>query len=271
MDWKLGAAALSGGIPLVSTALESGVNIYNQKQTNKANQKIASEATAASAQQAQKQMDFQEEMSNTSYQRGMEDMKKAGLNPILAYSQGGASAPSGAQGSVSTAKMEAPTISGLSSSAMSAANMGLQMRRDDSSIALQDAQKNSTAATTQKIVADTERSKVETANQIQTAKRQAEIHHDTASARQLNKMQADFDRNYVKYDKLNEKIQTGAETTENVGDAIYSLLPGGKFLKNIFGRSGSSATDLQGMRKRFMKVRPKDRKGYDDQGIYPAN
>lgn len=51
-----------------------------------------------SAKQAQKQMDFQERMSSTSYQRAIEDMKKAGLNPSLAYSQGGASSPSGAMG-----------------------------------------------------------------------------------------------------------------------------------------------------------------------------
>jgi len=50
----------------------------------------------ASKSSAKKQMQFQKKMSNTSFQRGMEDLRKAGLNPILAAKVGGASTPQGA-------------------------------------------------------------------------------------------------------------------------------------------------------------------------------
>lgn len=45
---------------------------------------------------AEADRNWQQMMSSTSWQRGVEDMKRAGLNPMLAYQQGGASTPRGA-------------------------------------------------------------------------------------------------------------------------------------------------------------------------------
>lgn len=153
-----------GGLSL-GGAIGGVLGFIGQQQTNQKNWDIAQAANAASAQQAQAQMDFQERMRETQYQTAVEDMKKAGLNPMLAYAQGGAGTPSGAMGQVSTAKVGntlASAVQGYQSMAMTNAELEQKdaLTQNTSAATLKtEADTIQTAVNIQKILADTELSK----------------------------------------------------------------------------------------------------------------
>ncbi|AXH73672.1 MAG: DNA pilot protein [Microviridae sp.] len=135
-------------LPLASSAL----GFISQDETNQENRDLTLSGREFNSAEAQKNRDYQTEMSNTAYQRAVKDMMTAGLNPMLAYSQGGASTPSGSAAS-------APSAAPMGNKGTAAAQAGM------ATAAMQNTQADTAqkAATERNLDADTENKKAELA------------------------------------------------------------------------------------------------------------
>lgn len=127
-------------VSMIGSGLALGGDVLaykGQEATNESNERIAQENRAFQERMANTAMAYQERMSSTAYQRAMEDMKKSGLNPILAYAQGGASTPQGhsPSGSVATMQNPAAVFSGsagrIASLASTAADVSLKGEQEN--------------------------------------------------------------------------------------------------------------------------------------------
>lgn len=100
----------------IGNVVSAGMNLYGANKQNAASAHQAAMAQDFTAEQTLWQHNWEENMSNTAYQRATKDMQAAGLNPMLAYSQGGAGTPNVGAGTGVAAPM-VNTMSGAAASA----------------------------------------------------------------------------------------------------------------------------------------------------------
>lgn len=141
----------------VGGALQNFEGAKAQEDINKSNIALSREQMGYNSAEAAKNRDFQAQQRSTQYQTAVQDMQAAGLNPMLAYTQGGAGTSSGATASYSSL----PQQQNKETAAMT--NSAMQ------------AQINNMEAQTVKTMADTEVSKA------LAKKTEAEIGYTTTS------------------------------------------------------------------------------------------
>ena len=135
----IGAGAMLGG-PLGAGLAAGGLGFMGTMSTNQANQDIASANNAWSAEQFASR-----------YQTTVKDMEAAGLNPMLAYSQGGGSPPTAQQ-----VQFQNPAAAGIQ--AFQSAGSGAQAF---SSAAQAESTARQADANTEKIIAETKNVPIE--------------------------------------------------------------------------------------------------------------
>lgn len=201
------------------------------------------QANAANAEQAQKQMDFQKMMSDTSWQRGTADMKKAGLNPMLAYSQGGASSASGAAArmenvagpAASSAMQAAQAVAGLSNTAAQTDHIEAQAENTRSETALN-------AYRGALIRADTEKS-THSAAQLKAATENAQAELDGIVAR--SRVARDSARSHIsEADSRAKSAALGVRFDNAKAGAADILNTGNTTIQDIARGMGSIAGDV---------------------------
>lgn len=100
-NFNSGQATTANNLQSAQWSLGNLMNLWSNARANELTAQSQASAMAFNREESQKNREWQQMMSSTAYQRGVEDLKKAGLNPALAaYNGFGASSGSGGQAAV---------------------------------------------------------------------------------------------------------------------------------------------------------------------------
>lgn len=198
----------------------SGIgSLFGANQTNNANAQMSREAAQFNAAEADKQRHWQTEQANSAYQRAMYDMEHAGLNPMLAYSQGGAATPGGATATMSPAKMEDGLSKGIAS-AVDTRRLQKELAATDSTIKLNEAAMEAKQADT---VLSQNSAKVAEKN---AQKIDAEMPAIKAQSK-LDAKRAKIDNSMAEFDAINNRAKSTLGTANSAIDLFKPKFRGG--------------------------------------------
>ena len=202
-----------------AAAVPAVFSYFGQKSANETNMALGRE-----------QMDFQERMSSTSYQRGVKDMQAAGLNPMLAYSQGGASSPIGSM----------PQVQNAVGAAVSSAHQGSQTVQNLQAVEMNKAQIEQVNAQTEKIKSETLEQSLNTARQMAEIKR-LQTGADYVAGPQSSLTRAQASKEVTLGEKAVGDALLAAVQAENAVSARGEMVKQGGFAADVARRKAESA------------------------------